>query len=70
MFGITQAKYIKGLQHVYNMFGSSVDQEVWVLHGAYFEVIGIKEGKQLKCDKFIKGFSRFAAQEHAKKGEG
>ena len=37
------------------------------LTGMYFEAIGIKEGKQLTCDKFMKGFSKFAAQEHARK---
>ena len=40
------------------------------LTGAYFEAIGIKEGKQLTCDEFVKGFSEFAAQEHAKKEKG
>ena len=40
------------------------------LTGTYFEAIGIKEGKQLTCDEFVKGFSEFAAQEHAKKEKG
>ena len=40
------------------------------LTGVYFEAIGIKEGRQLTCDEFVKGFSEFAVQEHAKKERG
>ena len=40
------------------------------LTGVYFEAIGIKEGQQLTCDEFVKGFSEFAVQEHAKKERG
>ena len=38
--------------------------------GAYFAAIGIKEGKRLTCDEFVKGFSEFAIQERAKKERG
>ena len=40
------------------------------LFGVYFDAIGIKEGKQLTCDEFVKGFSEFAIQERAKKERG
>ena len=40
------------------------------LTGVYFEAIGIKEGRHLTCDEFVKGFSEFAVQEYAKKARG
>ena len=38
--------------------------------GAYFAAIGIKSGRQLTCDEFVKAFSKFAVQERAKRERG